>query len=91
MRYENEMADASFWNLQERARDIVQQVKLLKGWVGAVGFNLSSACRRVRANSTSCSSMEPDAGDERELDSEVERDRPSSMISSCKHCCAAAG
>jgi peptide chain release factor 2 len=27
------MADAAFWNDQEHARDIVQQVKVLKGWV----------------------------------------------------------
>lgn len=33
MALENEMAEASFWNVQERARDVVQQVKLLKGWV----------------------------------------------------------
>lgn len=33
MALENEMAEASFWNLQDRARDVVQQVKLLKGWV----------------------------------------------------------
>jgi peptide chain release factor 2 len=33
MALENEMAEASFWNSQERARDVVQQVKLLKGWV----------------------------------------------------------
>ena len=27
------MADAAFWNDQDHARDIVQQVKVLKGWV----------------------------------------------------------
>ncbi len=27
------MASAGFWNDQERARDVVQQVKVLKGWV----------------------------------------------------------
>jgi peptide chain release factor 2 len=31
--YENEMSDGAFWNDQEHARDIVQQVKVLKGWV----------------------------------------------------------
>src|SRR5882757_509227 len=30
---ETEMADPSFWNNQERARDVVQQAKLLKTWV----------------------------------------------------------
>jgi peptide chain release factor 2 len=27
------MADAGFWNHQERAREVVRQVKMLKGWV----------------------------------------------------------
>jgi len=27
------MADPAFWNAQERAREVVQEVKLLKGWV----------------------------------------------------------
>ena len=31
--YENEMSDAAFWNDQDHAREIVQQVKSLKGWV----------------------------------------------------------
>lgn len=31
--YEEEMADPAFWNDQEHAREIVQQVKVLKGWV----------------------------------------------------------
>jgi peptide chain release factor 2 len=33
MALETEMADGAFWNVQERAREVVQQVKLLKGWV----------------------------------------------------------
>jgi peptide chain release factor 2 len=33
MALESEMAEGSFWHHQERARDVVQQVKLLKGWV----------------------------------------------------------
>ena len=39
------MSDAAFWNDQEHARDIVQQVKVLKGWIepfdsldGAIGI-----------------------------------------------------
>ena len=27
------MADGAFWNKQERAKEVVQQVKTLKGWV----------------------------------------------------------
>ena len=27
------MSDSAFWNDQEYARDIVQQVKVLKGWI----------------------------------------------------------
>ncbi len=33
MALENEMADGAFWNKQERAQEVVKQVKILKGWV----------------------------------------------------------
>ncbi len=30
---EGDMADPAFWNAQERARGVVQEVKTLKGWI----------------------------------------------------------
>ena len=30
---EAEMADAAFWNNQERAREVVQRTKALRGWI----------------------------------------------------------
>jgi peptide chain release factor 2 len=64
------MADGGFWNDQERARDVVQQVKSLKGWV--------EPFERLEARVTSALELEellaadPDPSLDAELDSEVE-------------------
>jgi peptide chain release factor 2 len=65
------MADGAFWNDQEHAREVVQQVKVLKGWVepydGLVG--------RVTAalELDELLGLEPDEAMARELDAETER------------------
>jgi peptide chain release factor 2 len=64
------MADGGFWNDQERARDVVQQVKSLKGWV--------EPFERLEARVTSALELEellaadPDPSLAAELDSEVD-------------------
>jgi peptide chain release factor 2 len=65
------MADGAFWNDQEHARDIVQQVKVLKGWV--------DPCDSLSARITSAReldellSLEPEPGMDADLDAEVAR------------------
>jgi peptide chain release factor 2 len=62
------MADAGFWNNQERAQSVVQQVKALKGWVdsfGALEARVQSAIEL-----TEMLDAEPDA----ELAAELARD-----------------
>jgi len=62
------MADPAFWNAQERAREVVQEVKQLKGWLDPfdklVG-RIKSAVELVELLS-----LEPDA----EMEAEVERE-----------------
>jgi peptide chain release factor 2 len=64
------MSDGGFWNDQERARDVVQQVKSLKGWV--------EPFERLEARVTSALELEellaadPDPALAAELDTEVE-------------------
>jgi peptide chain release factor 2 len=70
MRYEEEMADAAFWNDQEHARDIVQQVKVLKGWVEPVD-DLDQPLRDAR-ELDELLALEPDEGMSADLDTEVE-------------------
>ncbi len=65
------MADAAFWNDQEHARDIVQQVKVLKGWVEPTE-SLTSRIASAR-ELDELLAMEPDAGMNADLDAEVER------------------
>ncbi|MDE3151274.1 MAG: peptide chain release factor 2 [Gemmatimonadota bacterium] len=65
---EARMADGAFWNDQEKARDVVQQVKKLKGWVepfDALAARVSSA--RELAEMLE---LEPDG----ELAAELDRD-----------------
>ncbi len=65
------MSDAAFWNDQEYARDVVQQVKVLKGWIEP----LESLSARV-ASALELDELlgaEPDEGMARDLDAEVER------------------
>ena len=65
------MADAGFWNDQERARGVVQQVKSLKSWVesfGALEQRLRSA-----AELADMLDAEPDEEMSAELDRDVTR------------------
>ena len=53
------MSEGAFWNDQEYARDIVQQVKVLKGWIepiDSLGARIKSA-REI----DELLSLEPDA------------------------------
>ena len=65
------MADAAFWNDQEHARDIVQQVKVLKGWVEPMD-SLTSRIAGAR-ELDDLLQLEPDDGMNRDLDLEIER------------------
>ncbi|HEY0932053.1 MAG TPA: peptide chain release factor 2 [Gemmatimonas sp.] len=69
--YEEEMSDPAFWNDQEHARDIVQQVKVLKGWVEP-SDNLQSRIESAR-ELDELLTLEPDKAMNADLDSEVER------------------
>jgi len=65
------MSDAAFWNDQDHARDIVQQVKVLKGWIepfdGLSGRTASSIELHELLDA------EPDPEMEADLDAEVVR------------------
>jgi peptide chain release factor 2 len=63
------MADGSFWNQQERAREVVQQVKLLKGWVEPWD-DLDARVRNARELGELLA-LEPDEAMERDLDHDV--------------------
>ena len=65
------MADAAFWNDQEHARDIVQQVKVLKGWVEPMDA-LTSRIQGAR-ELDELLELEPDQGMNKDLDLEVQR------------------
>jgi peptide chain release factor 2 len=65
------MADAAFWNDQEHARDIVQQVKVLKGWVEPMD-SLSSRIVGAR-ELDELLQLESDPAMEKDLDAEVQR------------------
>ena len=65
------MSEAAFWNDQEHAKDIVQQVKSLKGWVEPFDA-LLARCASAR-ELDELLEAEPDVGMARDLDSEVER------------------
>ncbi|WP_331429933.1 peptide chain release factor 2 [Gemmatimonas aurantiaca] len=69
--YEEEMADPAFWNDQEHAREIVQQVKVLKGWVEP-SDSLQSRIDSAR-ELDELLSLEPDKGMNADLDQEVQR------------------
>ncbi len=64
------MADGGFWNNQERAQAVVQEVKQLKAWIEPFD--------RIEGRLTSAGEMnellalEPDAGMEREVDTEID-------------------
>ncbi|MCC6244048.1 MAG: peptide chain release factor 2 [Gemmatimonadaceae bacterium] len=69
--YENEMSDGAFWNDQEHARDIVQQVKILKGWVDP--FDGLVARIASARELDELLGLEDDVGMAKDLDAEVER------------------
>lgn len=63
------MATTGFWDDQERARDVVQRVKALKGWVEP--FDRLEGRVRGAQELSDLLSAEPDEEMERELDQEV--------------------
>lgn len=65
------MSEAAFWNDQERAREMVLQVKALKGWIDPY----DSLTARITSSRELADllSLEPDDEMLRDLDSEVER------------------
>ncbi len=65
------MSEAAFWNDQERAREMVQQVKMLKGWIEPFDA-LDARVQSVR-ELMDLLALEPDEGMLRDLDGEVER------------------
>jgi peptide chain release factor 2 len=62
------MADPAFWNAQERAREVVQEVKQLKGWLDP--FDKLVGRIRSAVELVELLSLEPDA----EMEAEVERE-----------------
>lgn len=65
------MSEGAFWNDQDHARDIVQQVKVLKGWIDPFE-NLASRTASARELHDMLKA-EPDTGMDAELDDEVTR------------------
>lgn len=63
------MAEGHFWNHQERAREVVQQVKVLKGWVEPWD-DLDARVRNARELGELLA-LEPDEGMARDLDADV--------------------
>ena len=63
------MSEAAFWNDQEHARDIVQQVKSLKGWIEP--FDSLMARSASARELDELLAMEHDAAMAKELDAEV--------------------
>ncbi len=66
---EQEMAEGHFWNHQERAREVVQQVKVLKGWVEPWD-DLDARVRNARELGELLA-LEPDEAMLRDLDADV--------------------
>ena len=64
------MASTGFWNDQEQAREVVQQVKTLKGWIEP--FDRLDARVRSAIELDELLSSEPDAAMSREVDLEVD-------------------
>jgi peptide chain release factor 2 len=65
------MSDAAFWNDQDHARDIVQQVKVLKGWIEPID-SLSGRIESAR-EIDELLALENDRAMSKDLDAEVER------------------
>ncbi len=69
MALENEMADASFWNSQERAQEVVKEVKILKAWVDPYDALVArvNAARELAELLT----LEPDDAMDADLDADI--------------------
>ena len=65
------MSEGAFWNDQDHARDIVQQVKELKGWVDPYDGLIARAASARELDELL--GLEPDAAMAADLDAEVER------------------
>ena len=65
------MSDGAFWNDQEHAREIVQQVKVLKGWIEPID-SLSARIESAR-EIDELLALEPDKVMSKDLDAETER------------------
>jgi peptide chain release factor 2 len=65
------MSDSAFWNDQEYARDVVQQVKALKGWVDP--FDALDARTKSARELDEMLAVESDEAMAKELDADVER------------------
>ncbi len=65
------MSDAAFWNDQEHARDVVQQVKVLKGWIEP--FDSLTARTASARELDELLALEDDAAMGKDLDDEVGR------------------
>ena len=65
------MSESAFWNDQEHARDIVQQVKALKGWVEP--FDALEGRTRSARELDEMLNVEPDDSMTADVDAEVER------------------
>jgi peptide chain release factor 2 len=63
------MAEGSFWNHQDRAREVVQQVKVLKGWVEP--WDALSARVQSARELDELLALEPDESMARDLDADV--------------------
>ncbi len=69
--YDNEMSEGAFWNDQEHARDIVQQVKVLKGWIEPIDSLTARIASALEIDELLA--LEPDDPVSDDLDTEVER------------------
>ncbi len=65
------MSEGAFWNDQEYARDVVQQVKVLKGWIEPFDSLVARAASARELDELIA--LEPDAAMSKDLDAEVER------------------
>jgi peptide chain release factor 2 len=65
------MSDAAFWNDQDHARDIVQQVKVLKGWIEP--FDSLTARVTSARELDELLALEEDPAMQKDLDDEVTR------------------
>ncbi|MFM8302135.1 MAG: peptide chain release factor 2 [Gemmatimonadota bacterium] len=65
---EGDMSDPGFWNAQERAREVVQEVKTLKGWVDPYDKLIGRATSAIELSELLA--LEPDA----EMEADVARE-----------------